>query len=65
MKAKTIHYILDVNHPPPLTSEQKIRVEALKNMPDSEIDVSDIPPLDEKFWDNAVRNPFYKPIKFE
>jgi len=31
--------------------------------PDSEIDFSDIPPLDERFWDNAVRNPFYRPIK--
>ena len=31
--------------------------------PDAEIDYSDIPPLTEKFWDNAVRNPFYRPVK--
>ncbi|HEX4068166.1 MAG TPA: BrnA antitoxin family protein [Acidobacteriaceae bacterium] len=31
--------------------------------PDSEIDLSDIPELDEKFWRNAVRNPFYRPVK--
>jgi hypothetical protein len=31
--------------------------------PDSEIDFSDIPPLTESFWKNAVRNPFYRPIK--
>ena len=32
-------------------------------MPDSAIDYSDIPPLDEAFWKNAVQNPFYKPTK--
>jgi uncharacterized protein (DUF4415 family) len=31
--------------------------------PDSEIDYSDIPPLPESFWKNAVRNPFYRPVK--
>lgn len=28
-----------------------------------EIDYSDIPPLGDKFWRNAVANPFYKPKK--
>jgi uncharacterized protein (DUF4415 family) len=32
-------------------------------MTDSAIDYSDIPPLDDAFWKNAVRNPFYKPTK--
>jgi len=32
----------------------------LAERPDSEIDYSDIPPLDEKFWQNAVPNPFYR-----
>jgi uncharacterized protein (DUF4415 family) len=32
-------------------------------MPDDTIDFSDIPELDEKFWANAVRNPFYRPVK--
>jgi len=31
--------------------------------PDSEIDLSDIPELTEKFWENAVRNPYYRPVK--
>jgi uncharacterized protein (DUF4415 family) len=31
--------------------------------PDSEIDYSDIPEATEKFWQNAVPNPFYKPVK--
>jgi hypothetical protein len=26
--------------------------------PDSEIDFSEIPPLNRAFWQNAVRNPF-------
>jgi uncharacterized protein (DUF4415 family) len=29
------------------------RIEELKNLPDSEIDTSDIPELDQNFWDNA------------
>lgn len=32
-------------------------------MPNSEIDYSDIPPLTEEFWKNAVRNPWYRPVK--
>jgi len=35
----------------------------LKQMPDSEIDFSDLPELTEKFWQNAVPNPFYRPVK--
>ncbi|MGC1921403.1 MAG: BrnA antitoxin family protein [Acidobacteriaceae bacterium] len=35
----------------------------LKRMPDSEIDVSELPELTEKFWQNAVPNPFYRPVK--
>jgi hypothetical protein len=30
---------------------------------DDQIDTSDIPPLPETFWQNAVRNPFYRPVK--
>lgn len=36
---------LDPNNPPPLTPEQKTRLEALGKMPDDQIDYSDIPPL--------------------
>ena len=48
---------------PPLTEKRKTELKALAKMPDSEIDYSDIPPLDNAFWKNAVRNPFYKPTK--
>lgn len=58
-----VEYVVDLNNPPPLTEEQKAELEALAARPDSEIDYSDIPPLDEKFWKNAVRNPFFRPVK--
>jgi uncharacterized protein (DUF4415 family) len=32
-------------------------------MPDEMIDYSDIPPLGEDFWKDAIRNPYYKPVK--
>lgn len=41
----------------------KRRLAKLAHRPDSAIDFSDIPPLAENFWRNAVRNPFYRPIK--
>lgn len=47
----------------PLTEEQKYELRTLADKPDDEIDFSDIPPLEESFWQNAVRNPFYKPVK--
>ena len=45
------------------SAAQKRRLEKLAQMPDADIDLSDIPELTEKFWRNAVRNPFYRPIK--
>lgn len=60
---KTVHYEVNLNHLPPLTEKQKAELTALAAMPDSEIDYSDISSLDEDFWINAVRNPFYKPTK--
>ena len=54
---KTVTYKVDLNKPPVLSEEQKARLEALDKRPDSEIDFSDIPELDESFWKNAVQNP--------
>jgi uncharacterized protein (DUF4415 family) len=52
---------MDLQNPPPLTAEQHAELDALKDRP---IDFSDIPELDEKFWKNAIRNPFfYRPTK--
>jgi uncharacterized protein (DUF4415 family) len=47
----------------PLTAKQRRQVAALASMPDDEIDYSDIPPLKDRFWKQAVRNPFYRPVK--
>ena len=47
----------------PMTLARRRKLAALAERPDSEIDFSDIPPLTDKFWENAVRNPFYRPVK--
>ncbi len=46
-----------------LTAGHKRRLEKLARRPDSKINTSDISELTEKFWQNAVRNPFYRPLK--
>jgi uncharacterized protein (DUF4415 family) len=46
-----------------LTKRQRRDIALLAAKPDSGIDYSDIPRLTEEFWSNAVRNPFYRPIK--
>jgi uncharacterized protein (DUF4415 family) len=47
----------------PVTPARRRELAQLAERPDSEIDLSDIPELNEKFWANAVRNPFYRPLK--
>lgn len=46
-----------------MTEERKLELSKLAERPDSEIDFSDIPEATEKFWKNAVPNPFYRPVK--
>ncbi len=46
-----------------LTAAQRRALTTLAGLPDDKIDYSDIPPLTERFWQNAVRNPFYRPVK--
>jgi uncharacterized protein (DUF4415 family) len=46
-----------------LTPRLKRETERLAAMPDGNIDLSDIPEATEKFWKNAVRNPWYRPRK--
>ena len=60
---KITKYQLDLGSLAPLTQEQKRELAALSAVPDSQIDVSDIPPLTDDFWKKAVKNPFYKPVK--
>ena len=42
---------------------RKRKLARLAARPDSKIDFSEIPPLTESLWNNAGRNPFYRPAK--
>ena len=46
----------DPDNPPPLTAEQQAELDALAARPDSEIDYSDIPPIEDF-------SGFYRPVK--
>ena len=63
MNKTSVKYELELDHLPPLTKQQKAELAALKTASDGEIDYSDIPPLSDDFWKNAVRNPFYRATK--
>jgi len=55
---------VDPNNLPPLTEEEKAELDALEQLPDSEIDTSDIPPLSEDQLARMVRrSDLYKPRK--
>jgi uncharacterized protein (DUF4415 family) len=47
----------------PLTPQEREQLEALRNLPDDQIDTSDAPALPESAWANAIRGRFYRPIK--
>ena len=47
----------------PMTPARRRKLAEVAARPDAEIDFSDIPPLDERFWRNAIRNPFYRIAK--
>lgn len=63
MSNKLVTYKFDPTNPPPLTDAQREELARLAEMPDEDIDFSDIPPLTEDFWKNAVRGKFYRPVK--
>jgi len=46
-----------------MTPVRKRRLARVAACPDSKIDLSAIFRLRESFWENAVRNPFYRPVK--
>jgi uncharacterized protein (DUF4415 family) len=47
----------------PIAPARKRKLARLADRPDAEIDFSEIPRLKQSFWENAVRNPFYRPVK--
>jgi len=61
--SKIIRREIDLQNPPPFTAEELAEIKALQKMPDSEINFSDITPLDDNFFKNAIRSPYYKPTK--
>ena len=63
MSKRTVKHDIDLANLPPLTAEQDAELKALAARPDSAIDYGDIPPLNDAFWKNAVRNPVYRPTK--
>lgn len=62
-KKELMRVRFDSAAPIELTPEQKRELELLAARTDDEIDTSDIPPADEAFWANAIRNPYYRPVK--
>jgi uncharacterized protein (DUF4415 family) len=48
---------------PPLTNAQKAELNALKTLPDSDVDYTDAPAMSDVAWQNTERGRFYKPIK--
>src|ERR1700704_4399067 len=46
-----------------MTAARKRQLAKLAAKPDEEIDLTEIPELTDAFWKNAVRNPFYRPVK--
>lgn len=66
MSRKLVSFELDIENPPPLGDAQRAELERLAARSDEEIDTSDIPPLDERFWANAARfrdRALYRPVK--
>ena len=49
----------------PMTPARKRRLARLAAEAESKINFSEIPPLEESFWKNAVRNPLYRPVKLQ
>ena len=46
-----------------LTEKDKRELRSSRRCPTASIDFSDIPEATEKFWKNAIRNPWYRPRK--
>lgn len=63
MSKTVVRSVVDLERLPPLTMAQEVELSELRTQGDEGIDTSDIAPLPETFWTNAVRNPLYRPTK--
>lgn len=61
MSSKIVKYHFDPTNPPPLTDAQHEQLARLAAMPDSEIDLTDMPEVLD--WSGAERAKFYRPVK--
>jgi uncharacterized protein (DUF4415 family) len=59
-KNNIVKRTLDLTKPPAVTDEQKARLSALAEMPNSHIDTRDIPPLPDAGWYKPVEIPHTK-----
>ncbi|MFT4193240.1 BrnA antitoxin family protein [Ottowia sp.] len=56
-KSNIVKRTLDPKNPPPLTDEQRARLDAVAAMPDDQIDYSDAPRLPDAAWVKAAALP--------
>lgn len=63
MSKDIVRQCIDLDQLPPLSAEQTAELAALATRDDSAIDYSDIPPLTDELWNQAMRGRFYKPTK--
>ena len=63
MSKPIVRSVIDLGNLPPLTAAQEAELATLRALGDAAVDTSDIAPLPETFWTNAVRNPLYRPTK--
>jgi len=61
MKKRTVSYSADLL--PPLTAVQKRKLRSLANLPEKNIDLSEIPEMSATEWKNAERGHFYRPVQ--
>jgi len=54
---------LDAKNPAPPTRKQRAEIAALAELPDADIDYSNIPAKPAGFWADAVRGGLYRPVK--
>ena len=47
----------------PITAARKRKLASLAAQPEAKIDLSELPELKDSFWKNAVKNPYYRPVK--
>ena len=63
MSKKLVRRTVVRSNPPALSRKQQAELKAVSAQPARKIDYSDIPPISDAFWKDAVRDKYFKPIK--